>query len=64
MKLPRRSAQNTTRLYAVLELQPKASEEEIKKAYKKLALKYHPDKNPDAADKVTIISSNIIRSTV
>jgi hypothetical protein len=33
--------------YAVLELQPNASLEEIKKAYRRLALLYHPDKNSD-----------------
>ncbi len=33
-------------LYEALELPPKASASEVKKAYKRLARKYHPDLNP------------------
>ncbi|KAK7750214.1 Molecular chaperone (DnaJ superfamily) [Diatrype stigma] len=43
-----------TKLYDELGIKPDASQDEIKKAYRKAALKWHPDKNkdkPEAAEK-------------
>jgi DnaJ-class molecular chaperone len=42
--------------YAVLGLTDKASDEEIRKAYKRLALRWHPDRDKSEAAKSTFIS--------
>lgn len=47
---PRGATSSGVDLYAILDVSPDASQEEIRAAYRRMAAKYHPDRNPGNQD--------------
>lgn len=41
--------------FNILGLEPGASDSDIKKAYRRLSIQYHPDKNPDPGCRCFVI---------
>lgn len=48
--------------YTVLEIAPNATDEEVKKAYRRMAMKYHPDKVANAGEEIRQSATDKFRS--
>lgn len=56
--------QDVNSAYKVLEIDPSASDDEVKKAYKKMAIKHHPDKVESLGDDVKKAAEEKFKSIV
>ena len=45
-------AKDSNWAYTVLEIEPSATDDEVKKAYRRMAMKYHPDKVANAGEEI------------
>ncbi|HEY3373141.1 MAG TPA: TerB family tellurite resistance protein [Prolixibacteraceae bacterium] len=52
---------NTDAAYKILEVEPTATDEELKKAYRKMAIKYHPDKVHYLGDDIQKVANEKIQ---
>lgn len=52
---------DTNWAYTALEIQPSATDEEVKKAYRRMAMKYHPDKVANAGEEIRQQATEMFR---
>lgn len=57
--IDRDNSEDDVSYYEVLEISSSSTQQEIKKAYRKLSLKYHPDRNPNCGKKCDLMTSKI-----
>jgi len=62
MKAPYTKTTDVNWAYKALEIEPTATDEEIKKAYRRMAMKYHPDKVHNLGDDVKKSATEKFRS--
>ncbi len=62
IKAPFTKQTDTNWAYKTLEIEPAATDEELKKAYRRMAMKYHPDKVNDLGDDVKKSATEKFRS--
>lgn len=62
IRAPYTKKQDINWAYKTLEIEPPASEETIKKAYREMAKKYHPDKVNDLGEEVKKAATEKFRS--
>ena len=53
-----------TKLYDLLNVDKNASFEKIKKSYRKLAMKYHPDRNIEIKKKQSVVLKKYLRHMI